>query len=92
MASPRRLAAATVISRRSLTLAWPVNSENNDGRRVISSAASGFVKTSETARSATGQKMVKWRGSDKVKHVDARRGFGENSAIYSSLNSTGGFS
>ena len=33
---------ATAISRRSLTLAWPVNSEKSDGRSVISNAASGL--------------------------------------------------
>ena len=52
MASPRCLAAATVISSRSFTLAWPVNSENSEGRSVISNAASGLVKTSEMIRSA----------------------------------------
>src|SRR5712691_419220 len=52
MASFRCLAAATVISSRSLTLAWPVNSEKSEGRNVISNAASGCVNTSETFRSA----------------------------------------
>src|ERR1043166_7138465 len=52
MASLRCLAAATVISRRSLTLACPVNSEKREGRNVISNAASGCVNTSETIRSA----------------------------------------
>src|SRR6185312_3568490 len=57
MASPRCLAAATVISRRSLTLAWPVNSEKSDGRNVISNAASGLVSTSEMFRSAIEGRM-----------------------------------
>ena len=43
--------AATVISRRSLTLGWPVNSENSDGRSVNSRAASGFARTSDIKRS-----------------------------------------
>jgi K(+)-stimulated pyrophosphate-energized sodium pump len=47
MASPRCLAACTAISRRSLTLAWPTNSEKSDGRSVISNAASGLANTSE---------------------------------------------
>src|SRR5215470_569829 len=50
--SLRCLAAATVISRRSLTLAWPVNSEKSDGRNVISRATSGLVNTSEIGLSA----------------------------------------
>ena len=36
------LRGATVISRRSFTLAWPVNSENRDGRSVISNASIGL--------------------------------------------------
>ncbi len=51
MASDRWRAAATVISRRSLTLGWPVKSENSDGRNVNSSATSGLVNTSEMVRS-----------------------------------------
>jgi hypothetical protein len=47
------LAACTAISRRSLTLAWPTNSEKSDGRSVISNAASGLANTSViTSRSA----------------------------------------
>src|SRR5947199_759915 len=67
MASPRCLAAATVISIRSLTLACPVNSENSDGRKVISSATSGLVKTSETIRCGIGKRMRKAASADKAK-------------------------
>ena len=63
MASLRCLAAATVISRRSLTLAWPVNSENSDGRSVISNAASGFASTSEIFCSAIAPRMGKERAA-----------------------------
>src|SRR5437870_10654227 len=57
IASLRCRAAATVISNRSFTLAWPVNSENKDGRSVISSATSGLVRTSEIVRSAITNRM-----------------------------------
>src|ERR1039458_1969039 len=64
MASWRCLAAATVISKRSLTLNWPVNSENRDGRSVISNAASGFANTSEILCSAIASRMGKeWWGA-----------------------------
>src|SRR5438094_4877967 len=50
-ASPRRWAAATAISSRSLTFAWPVKSEKRDGRNVSSNAASGLFNV-EIDRSA----------------------------------------
>src|SRR5437667_9732034 len=50
-ASPRRWAAATAISSRSLTFAWPVKSEKRDGRNVSSNAASGLFNV-EIGRSA----------------------------------------
>ena len=40
----------TAISRRSLTLACPVNSEKSDGRSVISNAASGLASASVVVR------------------------------------------
>src|SRR5579871_418381 len=67
MGSPRCLAAVTVISRRSLTLACPVKSEKREGRRVISSAASGLVSTLEIGRSGIDAKMGKHPGADKGK-------------------------
>ena len=51
-ASLRCLAASTAMPSRSLTLSWPVNSENAPGRSVPSNAASGSVKTSVIIRSA----------------------------------------
>jgi hypothetical protein len=36
-----------------------VNSENSDGRNVISNAASGFASTSEIFRSAMSQEWAK---------------------------------
>ena len=66
MASSRCLAAATVISRRSLTLGWPVNSEKSDGRSVISNAASGLFSTSEICRSAIARKHGQRAPDDKA--------------------------
>jgi hypothetical protein len=54
--SLRRLAASTAISSRSFTLGWPVNSENSEGRSVISSATSGLFRL-ETARSGIARRM-----------------------------------
>src|SRR5437667_10998786 len=64
-ASPRCWAAATAISSRSLTFAWPVKSEKRDGRNVSSSATSGLFKV-EIGRSAIGQTMRKPAESDKT--------------------------
>src|SRR5438445_8468605 len=50
-ASLRCLAAATAISSRSLTFAWPVKSEKRDGRNVSSNATSGLFNV-EIGRSA----------------------------------------
>src|SRR5881409_3440448 len=50
-ASPRCWAAATAISSRSLTFAWPVKSEKRKGRNVSSNATSGLFKV-EIDRSA----------------------------------------
>src|SRR2546427_10370478 len=50
-ASPRFWAAATAISSRSLTFAWPVKSEKRDGRNVSSNATSGLFNV-EIGRSA----------------------------------------
>ena len=63
-ASPRCLAAATVISRRSFTLAWPVKSAKSDGRSVISSAASGWFRM-ETGRSDIASSLRKARRTGK---------------------------
>src|ERR1051326_3530488 len=60
-ASPRCWAAATAISRRSLTFAWPVKSEKSDGRSVSSSATSGLFSV-EIGRSAIGQNHAKTGG------------------------------
>ncbi|OQB90333.1 MAG: hypothetical protein BWX84_01965 [Verrucomicrobia bacterium ADurb.Bin118] len=67
MDSWRWRAAATVISRRSLTLGWPVNSVNSDGRSVISNAASGLFRTSETIRSGMAIMMREAPAGDKAK-------------------------
>src|ERR1041384_5721124 len=57
MGSLRCLAAATVTSSRSFTFSCPVNSEKSDGRRVISRARSGLVKTFEIVLSAIALRM-----------------------------------
>src|SRR5713101_5850018 len=71
IASPRCRAAWTVISSRSLTLAWRVNSEQSDGRSVISSAASGLINTSEIIRSDIVRRMRKETRSRKGKDQNA---------------------
>src|ERR1700722_8829871 len=73
MASLRCLAASTAISRRSLTLGWPVNSEKSEGRNVISNAASGFVRTSEITRSAMNHTMRDGRAGDKGEMWGSRK-------------------
>src|SRR6266850_6756671 len=73
MGSPRFLAAATVISSRSLTLAWPVNSENRDGRKVISKARSGLVRTSVILRSAIRRQNGEERGESQIENQNGSR-------------------
>jgi prepilin-type N-terminal cleavage/methylation domain-containing protein/prepilin-type processing-associated H-X9-DG protein len=48
-----------------LTLGWPVNSENSDGRSVISSATSGLFRL-ETARSDIGRRLRQAARSGKL--------------------------
>src|SRR5437773_8744032 len=57
-ASPRCLAAATAISSRSLTFAWPVKSEKRDGRNVSSNTTSGLFNV-EIGRSAIARQDAK---------------------------------
>src|SRR6266516_3335152 len=57
-ASPRCLAAATAISSRSLTFAWPVKSEKRDGRNVSSNTTSGLFNV-EIGRSAIARQNAK---------------------------------
>src|SRR5437667_407864 len=72
-ASPRCWAAATAISSRSLTFAWPVKSEKRDGRNVSSNATSGLFNV-EIGRSAIARQNARTpnqrqgeRGIDVVK-------------------------
>src|SRR6185437_13083960 len=50
--------------------AWPVKSEKMEGRSVISSAASGLVRTSEIGRSGIRPKMGKHPKCDKGNSCD----------------------
>src|SRR5438046_7942133 len=67
-ASPRCFAACTAISSRSLTLAWPVNSENSDGRSVISNAASGLF------REEIGRSAIARQNAERTKERQGERG------------------
>src|SRR5438876_55083 len=70
-ASPRRWAAATAISSRSLTFAWPVKSEKRDGRNVSSNAASGLFNV-EIGRSAIARQNARMPNQRQGERADRR--------------------
>src|SRR6266853_5644376 len=70
-ASPRFWAAATAISSRSLTFAWPVKSEKRDGRNVNSNTTSGLFNV-EIGRSAIARQNARMPNQRQGERGDQR--------------------